>query len=329
VNSNLALRALSALTSHLIESPQSDSMEQQWQTAGQPRISVVIASVSGPSYLGPCLESLEKQTLRGQAEVIVADRCGEGVTELVRRQYPWVKLLSCERRTIPELQAIAMKSAEGEIIAITEDHCVAEPHWCERILAAHQIHHGAIGGAVENARVDSILDWAEFLCEYHAFTSPVSAGEVKGIPGNNCSYRREFLVYFTDLLEDGFWEAFLHQRLVENGVKFYCDPSIIVFHNMSFSFGKFLSQRYHYSRSYAAMRVRGTSLLRRVAYAGFCPLLPILVLGRVGARIWRRRRLRWKLQQTLPLLIIFSLAWAWGEFWGYLLGAGDSLRKVG
>ena len=303
-------------------------MEQQ--TTGQPKLSVVMASVTGPSYLGPCLDSLEKQTFRDQAEVIVVDRCGEGVTELVRCHYPRVKLLSCgERKSIPELLAIGIKSAQCEFIAMIEDHCLAEPYWCERILAAHQIHYGAIGGVVENARVDGVLDWAEFLCEYHPFTSPVLAGEVKAIPGNNCSYRRDFFVHCTDLLENGLWEAPLHKRLVENGVKFYCDPSIIVFHNLSFSLGKFLCQRYHYSRSYAAMRVRGTSLPKRIAYAGFCPLLPLLVLGRMGVRVWRKPRLRWKLQQTLPLLIVFSLVWAWGEFWGYLLGPGVSPQKLG
>ena len=305
-------------------------MEQLRQTAGQPRISVVIASVSGPSYLGSCLQSLEGQTIRAQVEVIVADRCGRTVREFVRCHYPRVKLLSCDEwGSIPELRAMAMKSARGEIIAITEDHCIAAPHWCERILVAHQIHYGAIGGVVENAHVDNVTDWAEFLCEYHAFTTPTLAGEVKDVPGNNCSYRREFLVSCSDLLEDCLWEGFLHQRLVRNGVKLYCDPSIIVFHNMSFGIGKFLIQRYHYSRSYAAMRVRGASRLKRVAYAGFCPLLPVLVLGRIGTRVWRKRRLRWKLPQALPLLIIFSFAWAWGEFCGYLLGGGDSLRRVG
>src|SRR5262249_49918935 len=154
-----------------------DSMEQQERAAGQPKISVIIASVSGPSYLGPCLESLEKQTLRDQAEVIVADRCGDRVAELVGLKYPMVRLISFDRhRSIPELRATAIKNAQGEIIAVTEDHCVAEPHWCERILAAHQSHHAAIGGAVENACVDTVVDWAEFLCEYHAYMSPVPEG---------------------------------------------------------------------------------------------------------------------------------------------------------
>jgi hypothetical protein len=102
-----------------------------------------------------------------------------------------------------------------------------------------------------------------------------------------------------------------------------------VFHKMSLGVAGFLSQRYHYSRSDAGMRTGCAPLLTRVLYAGFCPFLPALVLGRIGNRVWRKGRWRGKLLQTLPLLILFSLAWAWGEFCGYLFGLGESLQKVG
>lgn len=303
-------------------------MEQQSQAADRPKISVIIASVSGRACLSECLESLERQTLRDQAEVIVANSCGIGIANLLRG-YSGVRLLSFDqRKTIPELLAVAMKHARGDIIAVTEDHCLAEHHWYERILAAHQEHHGAIGGAVENGRADTVLDWAEFLCEYYECMSPVPKGEVGEIPGNNASYPREFLAYWQDLLELGYWGWFLHQRLREKGVRFYSDPSIVVVHKISFGFADFLSQRFHFSRSFAAQRTRRSSLLARVVYAGLCPFLPIVVLGRIGAKVWQKGLTR-RLLPALPLLVIFSLAWAWGEFRGYLLGPGDSTQKVG
>jgi len=111
-------------------------MEESEMSKGQgtecPEISVVIASVNGPDYVDACLKSLRGQTFKGPAEVIVADCCGDGVTELIRRDYPEVTLLSFgSRKTIPELRAIGMKNARGKIIALTEDHCVADPTWFE------------------------------------------------------------------------------------------------------------------------------------------------------------------------------------------------------
>ena len=299
----------------------------------RPKISVVIASVNGAGHVDDCLKSLANQTVKGVDEVIITDCCGDGVTELIRTKYPQpnIRLFSyTERKTIPELRAIGMKEARGDIIAITEDHCVAEPHWYERMLRAHAEHYGAIGGAVENdASITGIIDWAVYFCEYSAFLNPVPTGETNDIPGNNTSYRREFLEHIRDMLDAGnFWEGFLNGRLMEKGIKVYSFPEIIVYHKKVFGFRYFLSQRYHYGRSYAGMRVENAPFWKKLAYAGFCPLLPALLIGRIGYRVLVKKRYLGKFFASFPFLVIFSLAWAWGEFVGYLFGPGDSLLKV-
>jgi glycosyltransferase involved in cell wall biosynthesis len=296
-----------------------------------PKISVVIASVNGRGYLDDCLRALENQTLKDQAEVIVVDCCGDGVTAWIRRQYPSVKLLSFpERKTIPELRAIGMKQARGGIVALTEDHCLAEPHWYERILLAHQTHYGAIGGAVENdPSIKRAVDWAVFFCEYSPYMKPILAGEVPDIPGNNLSYRREFLAHLGDLLDDGrSWESSLNARLRQNGIRLYSDPSIVVYHKKVFGFRYFISQRYHYARSYAGLRVANSCLAKGILYALFCPLLPGLLVGRISRQVVSKRRHVDQWARALPFLALFTLVWAWGEFVGYLCGPGESLLQV-
>jgi len=309
-------------------------MEESEMSKGQgtecPEISVVIASVNGPDYVDACLKSLRGQTFKGPAEVIVADCCGDGVTELIRRNYPEVTLLSFEsRKTIPELRAIGMKNARGKIIALTEDHCVADPTWFEGMYRAHQTYHGAIGGAVENdPSIKGAVDWSVYFCEYSKYLNPVPTGEVSDIPGNNTSYRREFLDYLGGALETGLWENFLNAKLQEHGVKLFSDPSIVVYHRKCFGFRYFLSQRYHYARSFAGMRTKGASLWRRLVFAAFSPLLPALLIGRIGWRVLTKRRHLGRFFQALPFLAVFTLSWAVGEFVGYLFGAGESLMKV-
>lgn len=292
---------------------------------------MVIASVNGPQYLDECLGALENQTVREQIEVVVADRCGEAVAQLVSRRYPSVRLLSfAERKSIPALRAAAMKSARGEIIAITEDHCLAPPDWCAQILNAHGEHHGIIGGAVDNAPgLNSVMDWATYFCEYSRYMNPVPAGEVSDVPGNNVSYRQEFLAEVSDLLEQGvYWEDALNARLRANGIRIYSDPEIVVWHKKSFGLGEFLSQRYHYSRSYAGIRLASAAAWRKLAYAGFSLVMPPVLLWRIVSRGWGKGRFRGKLLLSVPVLSLFVVMWAWGELVGYLAGPGESLLKV-
>jgi glycosyltransferase involved in cell wall biosynthesis len=296
----------------------------------RPKISVVIASVNGAAHLDECLRALESQTLKDEAEVIVADRCGAGIGETIRERNLNLKLFNFPlETTIPQLRALGMKRSQGAIIALTEDHCLAPPCWYERILRAHETRSGAIGGAVENdPSITRVVDWAVFFCEYGRYMNPVPDGEVAELPGNNVSYRQEFLAHISDLLESGCaWEGDLHARLRERGVKLYSDPSIIVYHKKEFGLGYFLSQRYHYSRSYAGMRTQGAPIPKKLIRAAICFVLPPILALRITGWAGKKRHAS-MLLRTLPLILLFTIVWAWGELVGHLFGPGDSLLRV-
>lgn len=69
-------------------------------------------------------------------------------------------------------------------------------------------------------------------------------------PASNSVYDRETLDLLGAELADEVWEGFLHQRMKELGVPFHCDPELVVSHKKEFGFWYFMSQRYHYSRSF-------------------------------------------------------------------------------
>ncbi len=296
----------------------------------RPVLSVVIASVNGPDYLDACLAALTRQRGSVSSEIVVADSYGPATAELVAQKYPDVRLYSfAERLTIPELRAAAIAHSRGDLVVMTEDHCVPAEDWYARIVEAHQQHSAvAIGGTIENAAVDRMVDWAAFLCEYSSFVGPLPAGVVHDIPGPNVAYKRAALEQMQDLLDEGRWETFLHARLEERGFELYRDPSIVVFHRKFFGLGEFLSQRYHYGRGFAGMRMQGAPISRKVLFAAGSPILPPLILWRLGSRLFGRRRHRVIFLRALPLLALFTLSWSLGELIGYLLGPGDSLEKV-
>jgi glycosyltransferase involved in cell wall biosynthesis len=291
---------------------------------------VVIASVNGASYLDACLMALARQRGDVPAEVIVADCCGRATADLVATKYPWVRMFSFEERlAVPVLRAIGINNSRGDLVVMTEDHCVPPEDWYERIVQAHsEAPYLAIGGAIENAATERLVDWAVFLCEYSNFVGPLEPGVAHDIPGPNVAYKRAALPHVQDLLDAGQWENFLHARLEQRGFELYRDPRVMVYHRKFFGLGEFLSQRYHYGRGFAGMRVNGAPFVRRLMFACATPILPPLILGRIGRRLFGRQRHRAIYLKALPLLGLFTLSWSLGELVGYLSGPGDSLVRV-
>lgn len=263
------------------------------------------------------------------AEVIVADCCGDATARMVAEQFPGVDFTQfAERKTIPELRAFGMLRAKGEIVAITEDHCIAPPDWYMQILRAHEQDCQAAGGAIENAATERIIDWAVFFCEYLRYMNPIHEGMTWDIPGNNASYKRPALEAMHDLLVGGYWEGFWHARLKERNLPMYSSPAMIILHKKNFGFLEFLSQRYHYGRSYAGMRNEICTPAKRLFYILFSPLLPPLLVYRMARLSFAKKRFEKELIRSIPFLLIFSCFWALGEWMGYVFGPGDSLAKV-
>jgi len=298
-------------------------------TLAVPDVSVVIASVNGASFLDACLGALTKQQGSVRGEIVVADRVGGEVRELICQKYPHVNLLSFDKQlSIPELRSIGIARSHGRLVAVTEDHCVPAPNWFERIVAAHRADHIAVGGTVENGATERLVDWAVFLCEYHRHTGPIAEGVSRDLPGMNVAYKRAAFDHLQDLLANGSWETALHARLREKGLTLYFDPSVQVLHRKSFTIGGFLSERYNYARAFAGKRVEGAAPSRRLAYGIGALALPPLLLTRIASHLFRRRCYRLRFVETLPLLILFVGGWSIGECVGYLRGPGNSLAKV-
>ena len=291
-----------------------------------PALSVIIAATSDERYLDRCLDSLTHQDGDASAEVIVCARSGSGATRLVERKYPEVRVITVDPpASVAELRARGFQAARGEIIAMTEDHCIAPPNWFLSIRAAHlERPNAAIGGAVDNGATDRLIDWAVFLCEYSNFISPASHGIVHDLPGPNVSYKRDALMLLNLVARDEFWETAVHGNIEQSGSALWSDPSMRILHRKHFSLWSFLSERYHYSRAYAGRRTASMTPVERISYTLRTPLLPPILLQRISRRALSRRGYAPIFLRTLPYLILFMCVWAWGEAVGYLFGAGES-----
>lgn len=294
-----------------------------------PLVSVVIPSVSGLPSLVECLEALARQDAPVAAELIVVDRLGEETRSEVRRRFPEVLVLAAEPSTsIPRLRAIGVARARAPLVAFLEDHCNVDSAWLGVVARAHREGRAVFGGVVENGAVERSVDWAAFLCEYARFLPPLPRGEASEIAGNNSVYARPLLEAALSEADGEVWESFLHARIRASGVPLHCEPDLRVFHKKRFGFRYFVRQRYHYSRSFAGMRLRSAPAWKRLAYFLATPALPVLLLGRISAALLRKRRHLSEYVRALPALTVFLVVWAWGEAVGALLGPGRSLERV-
>lgn len=291
-------------------------------------LSVAVPSVNGWGYLRRCLAALDAQ--RGsRPEVVVADRVGSAVRDPLREEAPWAVLVEAPAdTTIPELRARAFRACRGDVVGVVEDHVQVPADWSERMLAAHREGALVVGGSVENAARDRLVDRAAFLCEYSHCLDPGAAGPADGLPGNNVTYRRELLERFRDVIGEGRWEDRLHDALRASGIDLTSRPDIRVAHEMHYTVGDYVAQRFLYSRAFAALRLRDASVPRRAAYGLAAAALPPVLLGRIVRRVWRSDRPRSLLLRSLPLLALFSVAWAAGEAVGALGGDGGALARV-
>ena len=291
----------------------------------RPKLSIVVASYNSAATLQLCLESLEAQ-LGPQDEIIVADCSDRDPREQFTRPFDRVRFLRFDQRcSIPELRREAIKFTTGEILLLTEGRVVPSKLWAASLSEAHTTDPKApaFGGPIDSNPA-APFDEAVFFCEYGLHMPPTPEGATRELSGANLSYKGWAVDLCRDLLDNAAWEPFWHRRLEHLGYQLQRAPEALVEYHNSLTPGQFVRQRFHYGRWFAAERVRGP---RRLLYAAFCPVLPLLLTWRLGRLAFSRGRAG-RYLRALPWILPFQMFWALGEFCGYLAGRGNSHRKV-
>jgi hypothetical protein len=213
-------------------------------------------------------------------------------------------------------------------VAVIEDHVIVPANWARQLLDAQDRGEEVVGGAVENAATERLVDWAAFLCEYSQLLPPLPSGPVAGLPGNNTVYRRSLLERYHEVITAGRWEDYLHAAMRRDGIALISRPEILVGHKRHYTVAEYARERYWYSRAYSGLQSRDASHLRRFLSGSRCLMLPPVLYWRIVSTVWRKGAHRGELIRSLPLLVLFVVAWASGETVGHWFGGGTALQKV-
>lgn len=302
-------------------------------SARVPSISVLIGLVSTEDTwrILETLTALAEAQGNELCEVILVNRRKDGIETEIFKHFPEVHVVGCSpTMTLPEMRTLALTYSRGNIVAVTEDHCVPCPGWLSQIRRAFEQNPGllAVGGAVENGVFETSFDWATFLCEYSYFSPPVTEGWTDVLPGMNVAYSRIGLDAIPmQRLGEGFWETTVHPLLLKQGGAFLSLNAMKMYHCKKFSVRLFMRQRFVYSRYYSGLRFAREDRVRRFCAMIASLALPPILLYRI-ARSACAKGLQSPLVRALPALLPIVVVWSFGEMWGYALGPGDSLAEI-
>jgi glycosyltransferase involved in cell wall biosynthesis len=291
-----------------------------------------MASRDNTPDVARCLDSIARQTLQGSVEVIVADCSTDGTDRIISSNYPAATVLHvAQTASQPDLLGRALLQAQGGVVAVTDVHCVFPSNWAEKLLSAHELDYGVIGGAVEYGGPHTMVGWTCYFADYGAFMLPSERRETPLLSGNHVSYKRGVIQGSPNSLRHGYWKVFFHEDLVRKGTRFLFEPALAVSWTPAHTFWEFARRYYRDARDFAALRCQRISLTTRLLRAITAPaLLPLLLYRRLAA-VWPRRKRRATLILSAPLLAILIVAWSAGELAGYISGckisAGNSCSK--
>jgi glycosyltransferase involved in cell wall biosynthesis len=297
--------------------------------ASDPKLSIVIASCVGAPFIDSCLNSLKNQVLMDETECIVVDRAGAELAERLENEYPWVKIYRRSAgESVPDLRKFGIAQSKAEYVAVIEEHCVARADWVENILSHIESKPAAVGGVIDDANYNRLVDWAVYFTEYNSYMPPTERRETFDVCAANCVYRRDLLQEHLPASGSGYWEAGLNKALLAKGERFINDPELVVSHTGPFGFTYYLHQRFLFSRAFAGTRRRHVSSAFKVCYLLLAPLLIPLLWARTASRVFAKRRHIGKFLQVTPHMVPITATYVLGEWVGFIAGPGDSLKKI-
>lgn len=222
-----------------------------------------------------------------------------------------------------------IRAAAAPIVVLAEDHAFPAPGWSAALLARFDGPWVAVGPAVRNALPHNMINWADHMIGYGAWTEGVPGGEVEFLPGHNSAYRKDVLLDYGDELEamlDA--ETVLHWDLRARGHRLYLETDALLDH---MGFGRlrpWVNAQFNNGRLFAARRIEAWPRYKRIAYVLASPAIPLVRLSRIlrmyGTPAWPAvSKIRF-----LPVLVFGLAVDGAGQFAAGLSGVGRSMDRL-
>ena len=276
-----------------------------------PSVSVLIPVRNAEATIGAALDSVLSQDYKGSVEVIVADGSDTPATsDLVRRRYPTVTLVSNPEQVITLGILAAHGAATGEIIVRCDAHTVLPPGYLRRAVSTLQRTGAANVGGRQQPVGTTFFGRAVAM----AMTTPLGAGGARyRLGGAEGPVDTVFLGAFRrDALEaaggvdpalGGAEDYELNWRLRARGETVWFDPGLVVAYQPRSTLRALAWQYFNYGRwKRVVARRHPASLLPRHLAS------PLLLLGLAASPVMAVVAGASWAAAALPLAYVLTLA---------------------
>ena len=215
------------------------------------------------------------------------------------------------------------------MVAFTIAQCVVDRGWARSLLAGIQGGAAGVGGRLDVRNGTSATGRATFYLRYSAWLS-VPDGPAHEIAGDNAAYDHESLRSVREVSGAPFWEVEAHARLRSAGRTLVIHPGATAWFTDDTPLGTMAARRFAHGRHSGSFRVRSGVRTRWQMILG-APLVPLVLLLRVGRRVARAPGNMAGFVTSLGAFLVLATAWAAGEaIGGFTAGAQmrESLRAA-
>ena len=284
------------------------------------QLTVAIVAYNAAATIRDTLGSLERQTVTG-FPVLVVDSSDDPTAELVRREFPQVRLHHVEERMFPgAARNLALALSETPVIAFVDADCLAAPDWVERILEEQARDGLIVGGSIGAANPASTIGWAYLFCEFSGWLKAGEPRTVRDLATCCFSMKREAFDRFGPFPQQGYCsDTVFCWRAADAGKPPRFVPAIAVLHQNPTSLGAIVSKQHGHGRRFARIRAREKKwgALHCGLRALTAPLLPAYLWLRTALRVAAAPGHRLPFLRATPALLLVLTAWSAGEARSY------------
>lgn len=221
-----------------------------------PRISVIVCTFNGTATLRPCLESLGKLRYPDYEMLLVDDGSTQDIAGIAA-DFPQVRYVRQEHAGLSVARNLGASLAKGEILAYTDDDCIADEDWLRFLAAGFDDPQWVAAGGPNippppRNRTEAVVAAAPGA-PAHVLLSDI---EAEHLPGCNLAIRKtalEAIGGFRARYQVAGDDVDVCWRLREAGGKLRFIPGAMVWHHRRYTVSAYFRQQRGYGRAEALL----------------------------------------------------------------------------
>ncbi|HWV35723.1 MAG TPA: glycosyltransferase [Thermomicrobiales bacterium] len=298
---------------------------QMTSGADAPVLSAIIIARNDEATIARTVASVVNQDCPEPFEVILVTSGSDRTAEIVRREFPTVRVVELERPALPgEARNAGLAVARGLFVSFPGSHIELPPGSLAARMRAHRRGYAMVTGITRNGNTTS-AGWASYFLDQHEGLPGHLPAQLNGPPAH-CSYAR------LPLLEVGGFPAnvrtaedtAVNRALVRRGYVAFREPAIELVHRSPCrTLSQLLTHHFRRGRGWGRLllqerRATGHVLTKDVVRSRLLRHLPAR-LDRIRANVAIAETSLAAEYDRVRLPIVFGAVSSWAGMWAEIL----------